>query len=80
MEFLKNSVPEVVFVDGQKLCAIVGTAKVLNVIMLGVAVQKGWLGFSREAVLTTMNNFLPKKLLDINSQALDIGCRFEEYL
>lgn len=80
MEFLKNSVPEVVFVDGQKLCAIVGTAKVLNVIMLGVAVQKGWLGFSREAVLTTMNNFLPEKLLDINSQALDIGCRFEEYL
>jgi indolepyruvate ferredoxin oxidoreductase, beta subunit len=80
MQYLNNSVHEVVFVDGQKLCAVAGTAKVLNVIMLGVAIRQGLLPFSQEAVLQTIKENLPNKIIELNNKALEVGYNFTQYL
>lgn len=79
MQYLKNSIHEVVFVDGQKLCAVAGTAKVLNVIMLGVAIRQGLLPFSQEAVLQTIKENLPNKFIELNNKALEVGYNFTQY-
>lgn len=80
IEYLKNNVQEAVFVDGQKLCSAVGTVKVLNVIMLGAAIKQGWLPFSKETVLQTIKEFLPSKIIELNSKALEVGYDFRAYL
>lgn len=77
IEYLKNSAKEVVLIDGQKLCAAAGTAKVLNVIMLGVAIREGLLPFSREEVLKTIQEHLPDKFLALNSKALETGYNYK---
>ena len=79
MQYLNNSAHEVVFVNGQKLCAVVGTAKVLNVIMLGVAIRQGLLPFSQEAVLQTIKENLSNKFIELNNKALEVGYNFTQY-
>lgn len=80
IKYLNNTGHSVVFVDGQKLCAAAGTSKVLNVIMLGVAIKQGLLPFSQEDVLQTINEHLPAKFMELNQKALDIGYNFQQYL
>lgn len=80
IEFLKNTGHHVVFVDGQNLCSAAGTSKVLNVIMLGVAIKQGLLPFSQQDVLQTISEHLPAKFLELNQKALDIGYKFQQYL
>lgn len=79
LSYLENSTQEAVFVDGQKLTREAGTAKVLNVIMLGVAIQKGLLPFSREDILKTIEDKLAGKFVALNSKALEVGYNFETY-
>ncbi|WP_094607054.1 hypothetical protein SPSIL_029690 [Sporomusa silvacetica DSM 10669] len=80
IHYLQSTRQQVVFVDGQKLCAAAGTAKVLNVIMLGVAVKQQLLPFSREEVLQTITENLPAKFLELNKKALEIGYNFQQYV
>ncbi|MBP2637638.1 MAG: 2-oxoacid:ferredoxin oxidoreductase, gamma subunit [Firmicutes bacterium] len=80
IEYLKNTGHRAVFVDGQKLCAAAGTSKVLNVIMLGVAIKEGLLPFSQEEVLQTISEHLPPKFMELNQKALEIGYNFQQYL
>lgn len=77
IEYLKHSTREVVLVDGEKLCAAAGTAKVLNVIMLGVAIREGLLPFSQEEVLKTIQDHLPNKFLALNNKALETGYHYK---
>ncbi|SDF05343.1 indolepyruvate oxidoreductase subunit beta [Sporomusa acidovorans] len=79
LQYLESSGRQVVFIDGQKLCAQAGNGRVLNVVMLGVAIKQGFLPFSRDAVLKTMNDNLPKKFMELNSRALEIGYNFQQY-
>ncbi|CQR72064.1 indolepyruvate oxidoreductase subunit B [Sporomusa ovata DSM 2662] len=80
IDYLQSTRRQAVFVDGQKLCAAAGTAKVLNVIMLGVAIKQQLLPFSREEVLTTITENLPAKFLELNRKALEIGYNFQQYV
>ena len=80
IHYLQSTGHQVVFIDGQKLCAAAGTSKVLNVIMLGVAIKQELLPFSREEVLQTISENLPVKFLELNKKALEIGYNFQQYL
>lgn len=80
IHYLQSTRWQVVFVDGQRLCAAAGTAKVLNVIMLGVAIKQQLLPFSREEVLQTITENLPAKFLELNKKALEIGYNFQQYV
>lgn len=79
LAYLKNNAAEVTFVDGQRLYAAAGTAKVLNVIMLGIAIREGLLPFSREDILHTIAVNLPEKFLALNSKAIEIGYNYTAY-
>jgi len=80
IEYLKQSRKKVVFVDGQKLCQAAGLSKVLNVVMLGVAIKQELLPFTKQAVLQTIEENLPPKFREQNIKALEIGYNFELYL
>ena len=66
-----------VFVDGEEACRPFGSAKFLNVILLGVAAGSGHLGLKEETLLKQLEIYVPARFLDINIQAfragLDIG-------
>jgi indolepyruvate ferredoxin oxidoreductase beta subunit len=79
LKYLQNGSHEVIFVDGQKLCTAAGSAKVLNVVMLGVAIKKELLPFSIEDVLNTIKENLPQRFIGPNSKALEVGYHFEQY-
>ncbi len=80
IQYLQKIGQQVVFIDGQKLCAAAGTSKVLNVVMLGVAIKQALLPFSQEEVLQTISDNLPAKFMDLNKKALEIGYNFQQYL
>ena len=80
LQYLKTRRNKVVFIDGQKLCKIAGSAKVLNVVMLGVAIKEELLPFSKEDVLHTITENLPQKFIELNRRALEVGYDFQQYL
>ena len=80
LQYLKTRRNKVVFIDGQKLCKIAGSAKVLNVVMLGVAIKEELLPFSKGDVLHTITENLPQKFIELNRRALEVGYDFQQYL
>lgn len=79
IKWLQKVSNKIVFVDGQKLCKVAGSAKVLNVVMLGVGIKAGLLPFSKEDVLQTIKENLPRKIVELNCKALEVGYDFEQY-
>lgn len=77
LDFIQKNIKQPIIIDGEKLCRQAGSAKVLNVIMLGVAVKEKLLPFSREQITATLTANLPDKFLDLNLQALNIGLDYQ---
>ncbi len=75
LEYLQDKLPRLVVVDGEAICLACGSAKVLNVALLGTAVQSGILGLTLEDVEATIRRKLPEKFLDINLRALHAGAK-----
>lgn len=50
-----------------------GSAKFLNIAMLGVAVGTGKLGFTEEQILSQIEKRVPAKFIDVNKQAFEKG-------
>lgn len=80
IDYLQKVNPQVVMVDGEKLCKVAGSAKVLNVVMLGVGIKEGLLPFSKENILQTIRENLPQKIIQLNCRALEIGYDFAQHL
>ena len=70
MEYLKAKVSNLVLVDSDSAAAELGSAKCLNVVLLGAAVRAGELGLSEEDILTALHERLPEKLWELNERAL----------
>lgn len=66
-----------IFVDGGRLCCAAGSAKVLNVIMLGVLFSEGLTPFAKEIFMETLKANLPKKFVALNLKAFEIGCNYK---
>ena len=78
LEFIKKTGCRSILVDGNLLCKVVGSAKVLNVIMIGVLLQEKIVPFSKEQVMETLGENLPKQFLDLNLKALEVGFNYRE--
>lgn len=70
---LRQFLPQAIFVAGADLCRRAGNFQTLNVILLGLAAQKGLLPFSPEDLLLSMKKILPEKFLAVNQRAFAIG-------
>ncbi len=70
LDFLAKRAGTLVTVDGDRALAEIGSDKVMNVLLLGIAAETGALGFERDALLDALKTVLPPKLHEINQKAL----------
>lgn len=61
-------------IDAGKIAAELGNSKVLNSVVLGVAAK--YIGFDEEQWLSTIENTVPAKTIEINKKAFLMGYEF----
>lgn len=71
--YLKEHIEKLVIVDGEKICLECGSAKVLNVALLGAAAAAGVLLTGQESIEKALFSRLPEKVHDMNRRALAAG-------
>jgi indolepyruvate ferredoxin oxidoreductase beta subunit len=64
---------KVTVLDATKLALQAGTAKAMNVVMLGATAASGVLPFEEDVMLEAVKNRVPRKFLDINIEAFKLG-------
>ena len=69
-QFLKEHVKHLTLVDSAQAAADLGSAKCLNVVLLGAAVRSGALGLTEEDIGMALEARLPEKLHALNRKAL----------
>ena len=75
IDYLRRRVDALTVVDAEGACAELGSAKVLNTLLLGAAAGSGALGLDVEDLKAAIRARLPEKLWEINFRALDRGAR-----
>lgn len=68
--YLKEQVRGLYVVDGEQACREIGSAKVLNILLLGAAAESGALGFTEEELREVIRERLAEKFHEINFRAL----------
>ena len=68
--YLKKVVNNLLVVDSEKACHELGSSKVLNILLLGVAISSGALGLTEEEIQDAIKERLPEKFHDLNYRAL----------
>ena len=71
VEYLKNNVKNLILVDGEAICASVGSSKVLNIALLGAALNA--LNISAVEMEATIRKNVRPQFIDMNLQALHAG-------
>ncbi|MBO4619921.1 MAG: indolepyruvate oxidoreductase subunit beta [Victivallales bacterium] len=70
VEYLQKAVKKLVVVDGQAACAALGSPRVLNMVLLGVAVRTGELGLALEDLLEVLPSQVRPQFVELNRKAL----------
>lgn len=73
LAFLLNNVSNVLVVDGENICSLCKSAKVLNVALLGAAAASGALGLTIAQLEETIKSMLPERFVEMNLKALHLG-------
>lgn len=68
--YLKAHTKKLLVVDTEQACREIGSARVLNLLLLGAAVQSGALGLDEEDLKTAIQERVPEKFHELNFQAL----------
>lgn len=71
--YLKENVERLTIVDADKAAADLGSAKTLNVVLLGAALRSGELGLAEEDVEKAIKEKVPEKFWELNKRALTWG-------
>ena len=70
IDFLREHVESLVGVDADEAARQLGSAKALNVVLLGAAVRSGALGFDMEDMMEAIRAKVPERFLGLNKKAL----------
>ena len=70
IDYLKKHVKNLVCTDGSAACKALKSPKVLNMVMLGLAVRQNVLPFSLDDIENTMRKTVKPQFIDMNSKAL----------
>lgn len=73
LKVLENKAGNIIKIEGKKVCEDLGSLKVFNILMLGVATGAKLLPFSESDIINTLNNNLPVKFKELNEKALNKG-------
>ena len=63
----------VTVIDATRIALEAGTAKAMNVVMLGAAYASGLLPFDEQIMVEAMRERVPQKFLDVNLKAFTLG-------
>ncbi|MGN1058899.1 MAG: indolepyruvate oxidoreductase subunit beta [Clostridia bacterium] len=66
------------FIDGYALAEQAGSAKAVNVVLLGAALGAGMLPLSKSSVLTAIDHMVKEKFRELNYKALELGFNYAE--
>ena len=69
-DYISKNVENALFIDGESACREIGSPKVLNMIMLGAAVNRGVLPFSLDDIEQIMIKTVKPQFHELNSKAL----------
>lgn len=75
LEFLKANVKNLLVIDGDEICKLCGSPKVLNVALLGAVSKFPELGITYDELKQALTDKLPAKILDMNLKALELGAK-----
>ena len=73
-QYLLKNVADLRIVEVEKAFETLGSAKVLNLLLLGAASASGALGLKKESMLSAIEDNVPPKFLDLNKKAF---CYFD---
>lgn len=73
LEYLKKNVKNLYIVDGDEICEQIGSSKVLNVVLLGVALGSGVLNIPLEDMKEELKKHVKPQFVEMNIKALELG-------
>lgn len=71
IEYLQSKVERVITVDSKKALADLGSSKVLNVVLLGAAIESGVPDITKEDIKKTILEKVAPKFHELNMRAID---------
>lgn len=71
IEYLKQHVSDLIIVDTERAIEDLGSAKVLNLVLLGAALSSGALGLTKEDMEQAILDRIPQKFHELNFRALN---------
>ena len=75
--YLRSVVDRLVVVDTDKACQELGSAKIVNLLLLGAAAVSGELGLTVEAIRQGVMDKVPAKFHQLNFRALDYAAKLK---
>ena len=73
LDYLEKKVKRLVIVDGQQIMEELGSAKVLNVVLLGAAIGCHEVDISIEEIRQAIKEKVPERFCELNLRALEAG-------
>ncbi|MBR1507509.1 MAG: indolepyruvate oxidoreductase subunit beta [Eubacterium sp.] len=70
IQYLKNKTENVKVVDGDRVTMELGSAKVLNMVLLGAAISTGVLDITKDEAVRIMSGLVKEKFISMNEKAL----------
>ncbi len=71
LDYLSEQVENLKVIDTDRAIEDLGSAKVMNVLLLGAAVASGVLGITTDEIMDAIKTRLPEKLWELNRRALE---------
>ena len=78
IEYLKENAAKVIVIDSDQICEACGSAKVLNVVLLGAAASSGLLGLTQDELEDAVKERINARYVDMNTKALALGAQAAE--
>lgn len=70
LEYLRSKVDKLIVVDTERACRELGSTKIVNLLLLGAAVESGALGLSADDIRQVIVSRIPQKFHELNFRAL----------
>lgn len=75
IEKMKDCGADVLALDALSLAEAAGSAKAINVVLIGVL--SNFMDFDKDVWNASINECVPKKFLEVNQKAFDLGASYE---
>lgn len=73
LSYLQKKVKNLYIIDGDEICAQAGSSKVLNVVLLGVALGSGVLDIQLDEMKEEIKKHVKPQFVEMNIKALELG-------